>query len=66
MELPLKQEEFREVVEDLLRYENTQGFSSLLSYRIPILWEALFLSQIKILSKFAGADAAPTSSPGTC
>jgi hypothetical protein len=59
MELPLKMNEFQEVTEDLLKYENTQGFSSLLSYRIPILWEAFFLSQIKILSKFVEVGAAP-------
>jgi hypothetical protein len=59
LELPLEPHQFQDVIEDLLKYENTQGFSSLLSYRIPILWEAFFLSQIKILSKF------PASSPGT-
>jgi len=40
----------RLLVEDILHLEATAGFSSLPSYRIPIAWEAFFLSQVKILA----------------
>jgi hypothetical protein len=46
----LPKEKVKQLVEDLLKFEATAGFSSLPSYRIPIAWEAFFLSQVKILS----------------
>jgi hypothetical protein len=50
LELPLSNSDFEKLTANLLSYENTQAFSSLLSYRIPILWESFFLGQIKLLS----------------
>lgn len=46
----LGKEKMRRLVEDILHLEATAGFSSLPSYRIPIAWEAFFLSQVKILA----------------
>lgn len=46
----MPREKMRRLVGDLLKFEATAGFSSLPSYRIPIAWEAFFLSQVKILS----------------
>ena len=51
LELPLAGGDFQVLMCDLLKHENTQAFSSLLSYRIPILWESFFLGQIQLLSK---------------
>jgi hypothetical protein len=52
-ELKLSASDFEELFRDLLTHENTQAFSSLLSYRIPILWETFFLGQVKLLSKMS-------------
>lgn len=49
-ELDLEPADFKILLGDMLKHENTQAFSSLLSYRIPILWEAFFLGQIKLMS----------------
>jgi hypothetical protein len=46
----IERPKIRRLVEGLLHFEATAGFSSLPSYRIPIAWEAFFLSQVKILA----------------
>jgi hypothetical protein len=55
-ELKLTSDQHKLLLTDMLQHENTQAFSSLLSYRIPILWESFFLGQVKLMAGMKNID----------
>jgi hypothetical protein len=61
---PLPQEKRKQVVAILAKQEATAAGQTIPSYRIPLLWETLFLELRSVLSKETLDGARPTDTPG--